>query len=142
MLSGTTGETKRPHITEKKRPMTLYAKTTDELAQFVLDSLDLGGDLGEGKPKTFEDLADSIRSGWISGDTVLDMIRTAITLDRELPSHTEVFVIQSEDGDVIDVTTSREWAEWQTRDDEDNPIRTLHEDTLWDGPEDRTEWDA
>lgn len=51
-----------------------------------------------------------------------------------------VYVIQSEDGDIIDVTTSEEWAKHQTRDDEDTPIRTLHEDTLWDGPEDRSEW--
>lgn len=63
----------------------------------------------------------------------------AIEADRAQRSN-EVYVIQSEEGDIVDVTTSREWADWQTRSDDDNPIRTRHDDTLWDGPEDRADW--
>jgi hypothetical protein len=52
----------------------------------------------------------------------------------------QVYVIQDEMGQVIDVTTNREWAEWMTRDDPDVPLRTIHEDTLWSGPADKREW--
>lgn len=53
----------------------------------------------------------------------------------------EVWVIQDEMGDVIDVTDNLEYAEWLTREDDDNPIRTMTEDTVWSGPEDRKDWE-
>lgn len=52
-----------------------------------------------------------------------------------------VYVVQSDQGDVIDVTTNKEWAEWLTRGVEDVPERSLIEETLWDGPTDRSEWE-
>lgn len=59
-----------------------------------------------------------------------------ITYDPGAP----VFVVQSEMGDVVDVTTSEEWAEHLVGDDDDTPIRTVHEDTLWTGPDKREDW--
>ena len=52
----------------------------------------------------------------------------------------EVYVIQDEMGEVIDVTDNQEWAEWMTRDDEDVPIRTAVTETIWSGPADRKDW--
>ena len=72
-------------------------------------------------------------------DDMIAFATAAIEADRAQRSN-EVYVIQSEEGDIVDVTTSREWADWQTRTDDDNPIRTRHDDTLWDGPEDRSDW--
>lgn len=53
---------------------------------------------------------------------------------RDIPDGTTVFIVQDEMGDVIDVTTNREWAEWETRTADDNPIRSLIKETVWDGP--------
>jgi hypothetical protein len=57
-------------------------KTPEEVAQDTLNALDLGGDLTEGAPKTERDLTHAVQSGWIEGDTVLNMIRSAIEADR------------------------------------------------------------
>lgn len=72
--------------------------------------------------------------------SALTYMIAAIEADRVQREGQPVYVVLSEEGDVLDVTTNREWAEHMTRDDEDLPIRTIHEDTLWEGPENREDW--
>lgn len=60
----------------------MTTRTPEQVAQQTLDDLDLGGDLTEGVEKTADDLAHAVRSGWIGGDTLLNMIHSAIETDR------------------------------------------------------------
>lgn len=53
---------------------------TQQIAQQVLDELDLGEGLREGTPKTVYDLTSAMQSGWIEGDTVMDMLESAAQL--------------------------------------------------------------
>ena len=94
-------------------------KTPEQIAREVIGADALAGIGYEG------DLAVAIR---------------AIEADRVQREAQPVYVILSEEGEVLDVTTNREWAEHMTRDDDDLPIRTIHEDTLWEGPKNREEW--
>lgn len=77
-------------------------------------------------------------------DGVRAMAKAAIEADRAQRGHydtlTTIYVIQSEDGDVVDLTDNREYAEWLTREDDDNPIRTCVKETVWSGPESQEDW--
>lgn len=58
-------------------------RTPEQIANEILSDLDLGGDLGSGTPKTGYDVADSIRSGWLDGDSIELLIERAVVLARE-----------------------------------------------------------
>jgi len=57
-------------------------KDAREVATEILTELDLGEGLGEGERKTTADLTHALQSGWLEGDTIIDMIVSAIELDR------------------------------------------------------------
>lgn len=86
--------------------------------------------------------AHAIRDHWRrTGEQIRDLIAEAVEQDRvDRMQGVDVYVIQSDTGDIIDVTSSKQWAQWQTRDDENVPRRTVHEDTLWAGPESKEDW--
>jgi hypothetical protein len=58
-------------------------KTPEQIAQQILDELDLGEGLREGTPKTLHDLDRAFQSGWLEGYVVLDMIVSAVQADRQ-----------------------------------------------------------
>ena len=65
---------------------------------------------------------------------VEDAIRAMLTDAVSRAESREVYVIQDEGGDVIDVTWSRAFAERETDSDDPNvPVRSFVEDTVWYG---------
>lgn len=57
-------------------------KTPEEIVNERLAELDMGGDLGEGTPKTGRDLTAAIRSGWFDGDDVIRWMTEVIEADQ------------------------------------------------------------
>lgn len=83
------------------------------------------------------DAADEIR--WSSSDDAIvdemqfrEIIERAIDADRA--QRETIYIVQDEMGDVIDVTFNREWAKYETRKDDDSPIRSMIVKSAWDGP--------
>jgi len=91
------------------------------------------------------DYADEIRwnradEARVTEEEVRSLIERAIEADRA--QRDRVWIVQSEDGDVLDVTDNEEWADWLTREDDDVPLRSKTEETVWSGPENREEWEV
>ncbi len=83
----------------------MTVKTPEQLTQEIVDELDLGGDLTEGAPKTAYDLTQALQSGWIDGETVFNLITSAIQADRTQRSRPLVVLSGGElnEGEHVDV---------------------------------------